>query len=93
MYEALNKNFVHRRSLFTEKQLFRAMRRKEGELVKTFITRLRAQACKRNYGTADKEELLNQLFSGSEMRDFQMKCIQEDTITLEGAVRIAEGLE
>ena len=89
----LTKHFVGERSVFTERNTFRRATKGRDESIDEFHRRLRglAEYCKYEEGL--EAEILQQLVSGCEMEQFQMKACRTLNLTLADALTTARGYE
>ena len=82
-----------KRPEFTERQIFRTTKRHPEELVNDYISRLRHLATHCKYDTTVDRQILDQFVAGCNMPEFQLQCQREDDVTLEKAVKWAQGHE
>ena len=90
--KTMTEYFVPKRSEYSEVCKFRRAMRLEGETVGEYVMRLRslAQYCK--FRELDKE-IERQLVIGCGILEFERDCCRVDDLTLDKAIRLAQGYE
>ena len=93
MYDIFTKQFVVKRSTFSEQQVFRRAFRHEGELVEHYHMRLRSLAAHCGFDKDLEDQIMAQLVAGIGMPEFQTRCCRKDGLTLAKALELAKGFE
>ena len=93
MYDIFTKQFVVKRSTFSEQQVFRRAMRHEGELVDSYHMRLRSLAAHCGFDKDLEDQIMAKLVVGIGMPEFQTRCCRKDGLTLAKALELAKGFE